>query len=246
MLSKNYQPPLILGVVVPKSGSTTLTRLINGEYSRKKIFNFRNDKQGLLRVLDNHETHKYSVIIGRGDVATVELVRKDSRPVVAFTLIRDPIERLLSSFRAGLGSDTRMAKNDRKVSDAEEWLLEHQKKYSYVKNLAMAKSAEEAIAEMEKTFQIIGTVENFPIFLDKLNTQFGWKLRQNVTINVSNLPAQNLGLSENFLKYLSGLMREDVKLYEFFRKKNLSQEHRLQKDIKTEWLKKRLVHKLYR
>ena len=127
MLSKNYQPPLILGVVVPKSGSTTLTRLINGEYSRKKIFNFRNDKQGLLRVLDNHETHKYSVIIGRGDVATVELVRKDSRPVVAFTLIRDPIERLLSSFRAGLGSDTRMAKNDRKVSDAEEWLLENQK-----------------------------------------------------------------------------------------------------------------------
>ena len=102
--------PKFFGVVVPKSGNTWLTRMVNQQCRLENVYNFRNDQDQLFKSISSNQLKSCRAIVGRGDVNTIDFLRDNGIAVRPFLLIRHPVDRLISSFRAIQGSETRKSK----------------------------------------------------------------------------------------------------------------------------------------
>ena len=71
----------------------------------------------------------------RGDVNTIDFCETMGLPSDHF-VDKTPVDRLISSFRAIQGSETRKSKCEITELKSDDWLIRHVKNYSYIHNLA--------------------------------------------------------------------------------------------------------------
>ena len=203
---------------------------------------FRNDQDQLFKSISSNQLKSCRAIVGRGDVNTIDFLRDNGIAVRPFLLIRHPVDRLISSFRAIQGSETRKSKCEITEPKSDDWLIRHVKTTSHC-NLAKSQSVEEAIHRVERSFEIVAVIENVEFFVEQLNYRFGWKLTNDEALNVSRKTADSVKIPNRTKNILDELLASEILFYEYFRKKTLLMNQPNTFGHKLIWLHRRIVHK---
>ena len=83
---------------VPKCGGTSMRRILEREYGRDRVYRFDGDEAGRLdrlRALPDDERHAIAAFCGHVPYGLEPII---GAPVTPFTLLRDPVDRIVSSY----------------------------------------------------------------------------------------------------------------------------------------------------
>lgn len=224
------QPGTIIFLHIPKTAGLTMVSILEREYPPDQIFLFRkraNPPRDRQAFLNESETFRSQLKLIRGHLAFG--IHADlKQPSTYFTLLRDPVERVVSHYYYVLQNPTHhlydkvrgMSLSDYVTSGVTREVRNGQT--NMVAGMAASEDSgsdqdrlNQAKENLQQYFSVVGTTERFDETLILLREAFGWSLpvysRQNVTQNrpqVSSLSAQELAV----IRAYNSL---DLALYEY-------------------------------
>ncbi len=210
---------------VPKSAGTTLNRLIEWEYSLFDIFSvdpfFYKWSSAHLWQLSERRLKTFRVFKGH---MLFGLHRILPQPATYTTVLRDPIDRVISAFY--FMRNYRLHPKYRKFR-RENWTLEDFARRSprdnvQCKILAGAEYEEPCTPEISVTakenllryFSVVGLSERFEESLALMKVRFGWKLESYSSFNITRTRPKKRDLPQSTLDLIAERNRFDIELYE--------------------------------
>jgi Galactose-3-O-sulfotransferase len=210
---------------VPKTAGTTLNRLIEWEYPIFQMYSvdpvFFTWSASHLRRLPPERLKKTRMFKGHMVFGLHEIL---PQPATYITVLRDPIERVMSAFY--YMSSYRLHPKYRKFT-REQWTLE-----DFVKRLprdnvqckilagadynspCTKEIFEQAKENLFKHFSVVGLSERFEESLALMKLRFGWKLRRYSSFNVTRTRPKKQDLSKATLDLIATKNSFDLALYE--------------------------------
>lgn len=200
---KAAPPKTLIFLHIPKTGGTTLSRVVARQYSQRSLFAIDGaDIEGSIEDLAGMEQERKRAIRYIHGHVSFGIHSLLSGPVTYITLVRDPVERLISHYWHAvtvrnhylhdLVADGRMSLYDYVRSDASPEISNGQTKA--IAGIAAGpgepEQADTALLELAKRnicvhFAAVGVSERFDESLMLLRSIFGWKkvfyFRENVT-----------------------------------------------------------------
>lgn len=211
----SYQNSTIIVVHIPKAAGTTLRVIIERQYALQDLYKIKADIQGDLqrfRDLSDEKKRACRLVFGHQCFGLHECLPED-RPYTYITLLRDPIERVISYWayaktgpsahylhRAAQGSlddfvasgATRTVDNAqvRQLCGDDRFIMEGGKQHPYRDMLipfggVTREHLEKAKTNIEEHFAFAGLAERFDESLDVMRRLFAWRIPQYVNQNVS-------------------------------------------------------------
>jgi len=211
---------------VPKSAGTTLNRLIEWEYPLFDMYSvdpyfFRWSRTRLFK-LSQERLQRFRVFKGHMPFG---LHARLSRPATYITVLRDPVDRVISAFY--FMSNYKLHPNYWKFR-REGWQLEDFVRRSPRENVqskmmaganydepCTAEILEKAKQNLAKYFSVVGLTERFEESLALMKLRFGWKLDTYSSFNVTRSRPKKRELSEATVNLIAETNRFDVDLYKF-------------------------------
>ena len=224
---------------IPKAGGMTLHRIIERQYDHGEIYtldpsgDFVGQMEGF-KLLPQERRMKFKMLKGHM-LFRARLDEYMPQPSAYITLLRDPIERIISYYyildnphhylnevlisrrlelkefvESGMPTELNNFQTDL-LSTVDPVLL---KKYG-PKNYPWDILLESAKSNLLQHFLVVGVLERFDEFLVLLKRSLGWQIhpysRQNVT---SNRPSRE-AISEDTIAVIKACCRYDMELYRF-------------------------------
>jgi hypothetical protein len=232
--------PSIIFLHIPKAGGTTLHKIIEQQYDPSLIFTLKSDGDFIeninyFKMLPSEQRLKYKVLKGHM-LFRHRLDKCMSQPCAYITLLRDPIDRIISYYHyilrtsshylheqvvsqkmnlkefvaSGISPEINNFQTDM-LATVDSKLLEKYGKFHYPKEQLF----ESAKNNILKYFSIAGILEQFDEFLILAQKILGWKklyyAKQNVT---ENRPTRDV-IPDGTLSVLEENNQLDIQLYKF-------------------------------
>jgi hypothetical protein len=219
---------------VPKTGGISASQAIVRHFHEDEVFHVRNaahEKSPVFakahgtiedfKGLPNARRRRYRCILGHMHFGLHEHVPGPSAYV---TLLRDPVERLLSHF----GQYCRMVRNEELGEDATVPSLEE---FCRIKSRAMdnhqtrflcgwkfdehprQESLDRAEENLRRWFRVVGTVERFDETMEALHRAYGWTDVGRFRENVGAGRLRREGVAPEFLARIDEVNRLDQELH---------------------------------
>jgi hypothetical protein len=245
LLDRYNSDKKIIFLHIPKAAGTTLNGIINQQYTRDTIFNLKgiNDKDNFDKLC---ASKKDKIRILRGHMA-FGLHNFLSYPCTYFTLLRNPIERVISHYYYIRNNPHYKRHKIAQAKSIEDYLMSQEEKFNDLSNLQTKLlcgtsqvnwSNEIEVLEMakfnlENYFAVVGITEKFDETMLILQYNFDWNIpvyiRQNVSKN--SYPS---GIYEQTLKIIKCFNSLDIELYEYAKNMFETQLHLLDQTFSVE------------
>ena len=211
---------LLFGIFTAKCGGTSATKKIEKIVPPHRIYNFKTKPESLHQQIAIDGLSQYDVVLGRGSIDDICRLRNAGYETRAFTILRHPVERLFSSYRAAWGSDTRQLKQNQILKRENlgqlDWVKKKARNY-FIMNIQGADvTVSEAIDGFESNFDLVGTVEKYDNFWKKAEQKFGWHAREVPRLNVSNFTKDDFEVEQSALEAAHIAMAKDIELFNHF------------------------------
>lgn len=208
---------------IPKTGGTTLTKLIKQIYNKSFIWHH---SEGDFRTLPPEEREHYRIIVGHTNL-DMNLHRYLPQPCAYVTLLRDPIERILSLYYyisespwhalhefirskslkdcvesvGGFANEqTRALSSNASLSDFRGYKRE------------LVENAKENILEK---LTVVGITEEYDRFIDQLNKTFGWDIQCYTKKAVTKSRPRRNEIPNETVSAIKKYNQMDIELYNY-------------------------------
>jgi hypothetical protein len=208
---------IIIFVHIPKTGGTTLCSIIEKQY--RDYYDIAQLKIPLSQYLKKNDTKRLEVIRGHFSFGIHRLLPQDKHTYI--TILRDPIERVISAFYYIRRSKPHKLHNIVKNITLYEFVtnkrFDHQTLNKQTHMLAGKKDADlqEAKNNLKKYFSVVGITKRYEETLYVMGKKLEWKIdnykKRKVTQNrptVEEIP-------KDVIKIIRNKNQKDMKLYQF-------------------------------
>lgn len=230
---------------IPKAAGSTMRKIINREYSKYSndsvyLFDGSNIESSIekFKRLPKKDRNKIKILKGHMSYGYHEYFDNECE---YFTLLRDPIDRVISDFyyileqpshsryeKVKKGSmslyDYLKSKMSVAMSNAQTRLVAgYLSGAGDVKkeDLPFGKCTEETLLEAEenlKEFSVVGLTERFDETLILLKRAFGWKTPYYTRANVTKKRPKKREISQESIRLIKDYNKYDIELYEYGKK----------------------------
>lgn len=226
----NPEQKLVIFLHISKTGGTTMNGILHQQYRRDTIFNV--SRINFPHQFDELPTIPQEKVLFKGHML-FGLHNYLPSPATYFTILRHPIERMISSYNYLRGNPDfkTLAKTiDMKsffqsiLKEGKLGLLTNRQTKIVSGHGLVNCSDERALIEkakenFDKHFAVVGLTKRFDETLVLLNNAFGWKNPVYVRQNVSKKTSEMKTLDGETLKFLEYFNQLDIELYEYARTK---------------------------
>lgn len=209
---------------IPKTAGTTLNRLIEWEYPLLQIYSvdpvFFTWSSNHLHHLPPARLQRYRMFKGH---MLFGLHRVLPQPATYITVLRDPVDRVLSAyyFMRGYKLHPLYWKFRRENWTLEDFIRRSPRTDVQCKVIAGAVYEEpctaeicaEAMNNLERYFSVVGLSERFEESLALMKLRFGWKLESYSSFNVTRSRPKKRDLPQSTLDLISEKNQYDLALY---------------------------------
>ena len=215
----------IIFLHVPKTAGTTLNRLIEWEYDLFEMYSvdpvFFRWSAAHLRTLSKGRLNKIRVVKGHMLFGLHEIL---PQPAIYITVLRDPIERVLSAFYfiRSYKLHPLYWKFKRENWTLEDFVTRLPRENVQCKMVAgaweepcTAEMFEQAKRNLDKHFSVVGLTERFEETLALMKLRFGWKLKSYSSFNVTRSRSKRRDLPQATLDLISEKNTFDVMFYDY-------------------------------
>lgn len=164
-------------------------------------------------------------VFASGHLVMPEIVRIQEslgRPVRLLTMLRDPVQRVISDYRyqrtpAHPAHEAFCAA----FPTLESFVDSHRSQNKMFRYLALpGETVEAATARIERDFSLVGLVEMYPLSVKLCSQLIGPRFPATVSLNVTQNTGDNgVALSDELLDRIRRLNRKDQRLWDHFRKR---------------------------
>lgn len=216
---------VVIFLHVPKTAGTTLNRLIEWEYDLFEMYSidpvFFRWSAAHLRKLSKGRLNKIRVVKGHMLFGLHEIL---PQPAIYITVLRDPVERVLSAFYfiRSYRLHPLYWKFKREKWTLEDFVTRLPRENVQCKMVAGAweepcttEMFEEAKRNLDKHFSVVGLAERFEETLALMKLRFGWKLKSYSSFNVTRSRPKKRDLPQATLDLISEKNMFDVMFYDY-------------------------------
>ncbi len=226
--------PVFIFLHIPKTGGITFSEIVIRNFSSDRIFHIRNPKVPKaprfspnygsyddFAALSSAERKSFDCLVGHLRFGVHELIE---RPCVYATLLRDPVERVLSQH----GQFTKMVRGGefpgQEAVDLERYseirsasVVNQQARFlvgSQFATLDDEKLVRKAHENLQRHFIAVGTLERFDETLLVVNHRMGWRTRTYEIRNVGECRFKVTDLPDDDLERIRSRTRLDQTVFE--------------------------------
>lgn len=221
---------VVIFLHVPKTAGTTLNRLIEWEYDLFEMYSldpvFFRWSARHLRTLSKRRLNKIRVVKGHMLFGLHQIL---PRPAIYITVLRDPVERVLSAFYfiRSYKWHPLYWKFKRENWTLEDFVTRLPRDNVQCKMVAgaayeavyeqpcTAEMFEQAKRNLDKHFTVVGLTERFEETLALMKLRFGWKLKFYSRFNVTRYHPKRRDLPQAILKLISEKNTFDIMFYQY-------------------------------
>jgi hypothetical protein len=218
-------PESVIFLHVPKAAGTTLNRLIEWEYPLFEIYSvdpyfFRWSRAHLWR-LSKRRLKRFRVFKGHMMFGLHEIL---PQPATYITILRDPIDRVMSAFyfMRGYKLHPLYWKFGRERWTLEDFVTRLPRDNVQCKFIAGAVYDEPCTAEicerakenLVRYFSVVGLLERFEESLALMKLRFRWMLKNYSSFNVTRTRPKKRDLPKSTLDLITERNRFDIELYQ--------------------------------
>jgi hypothetical protein len=223
--------PVVIFLHAPKTGGTTLVRIIERQYAPGSVLNLYDSSYGEeLAAYPSEEIDRVRAIAGHFYFGAHAFI---SRPSVYITLLRDPVERVISHYhfvRRSPGHYLYDAANELSLSDFVVACGADEPNNDQTRLLAGRYQAEEtppnaddmlaaARSNLREHVVVVGITEEFDRSLLLMRCTFGWGKPFYIRENVSKKPSRRAVIATETRRVIETYNALDIDLYEEARKR---------------------------
>lgn len=209
---------LIVFIHPQRTGGISLRNLLGRVYGEEAVYSTtRNPDYRHWPVISEDELAGYRVMAGH----TTYIERPFRRRVLPVSLIRNPLDRVISLYRYRCArADQDETKLSAKGLDLESWVRRvHELKPDYISDgqtrfLCKAADADFAIDLIARRFFGVGVAEERSAFIAELAKSLRWPPLEDKRLNASVTPPE-LSITDSAVEFIRSINREDMKLYDF-------------------------------
>jgi len=220
---------VIIFLHLPKCGGTTLNRLIEWEYNPLEIFSVDPSffRWSYWRLAKTPVERLKRIRVFKGHMP-FGLHKRLSRPAKYITVLREPIDRAISSYYYAqsykLDPQHRMAskmsleeyiRTTPKENVQTKLLAGYTNGYDFLSGECTPAMLETAKRNLSQSFSLIGLTERFDESLVLAKIMFGWHIRQYANFNVTPTRPKKESVAPAVRELVAERYRYDVQLYEY-------------------------------
>lgn len=232
-LNQRYKQKTIIFVHIPKTGGTTFDQLIKRQYKPESLFLFNNVQESLAKFRQLTEVEKRDIKFIQGHMR-FGLHKEFPQPCTYMTILRDPVDRIISLYYYALRSpehpahqavtSKNMSLKEYVSSGVSTLVNNNQIRFLCTTELVSeyGQCSPEMLESAKKNLQdfaVIGLTERYNETLILLKRAFNWNNPYYIKINVT----KNRPLRENFDKDTINLIEKynelDMELYKYSKEK---------------------------
>jgi Sulfotransferase family len=229
MIRTTTDAPLLIFVHLPKTAGTTLTRILQRQYGCTAVLELYDSTCGEeLRTLPGSQISRIQAVIGHFQFGAHVFV---SRPSTYITLLRDPVERVISHYyfvrrqpdhylyAAAQAMDVRefvTALDSAEPNNDQTRLLAGTMLASHP-DADWGRMLNAAKANLRNHFTVVGLVEEFDRSLILMQRALGWRLPLYSRENTGRNRPPHQPISEHTLQTIRDYNQADIALYEYAR-----------------------------
>jgi len=224
------EQPVLIFVHLPKCGGTTLNRLLEWEYGLFDVFvvdgRFYRWSYNKLIKTDMAKFSQMRVFRGHMPFGIHRLL---DRPVTYMTVVRDPIDRLISEYYYRKGRwQHQYEDHQMKRQTLEEYITKNPqqnlqtkllagqvKNYDFLAERCDATTLEVAKENLERYFSLVGLTERFEQSLALAKLAYGWEIRRYTNFRVNPGRPSKDKLSDAIKSLIAEHNHLDVELYKY-------------------------------
>jgi hypothetical protein len=213
---------------IPKTGGSTLQGIINRQYKNKEIFNVRNDRE-TKNYIELNEEQKKQIKILKGHMAFGHHKSfPNPNDVSYFTLLRDPVKRVISNYyfileRPSHRLHNEIAQNNYSLKDyvtsgialnTENAQIRLLSNNIYTPHNECTKQMLKNVkANVEKHFSVVGINEMYDETIVMLQKYYNWKIPYYTRKNITKSKPKITEIDDSTLKVIADFNELDNKLY---------------------------------
>lgn len=219
----------IIFVHIPKTGGTTLERLIKRQYEPKSLFLFNRTAESLAQFRKLTEAEKKNIKFLQGHWR-FGLHKEFPQPCTYMTILRDPIERVISLYHYILRTPENPAHKE--ITSKNMSLKEYASSgvtsvdNNQTRLLSTAESVsgyrpcspemlESAKKNLQDDFAVVGLMERYNETLILLKRTFNWKTPFYVKANVAKKRPLKEDIDKDTIKIIEKYNELDIELYKY-------------------------------
>lgn len=229
--SISCQEKTVIFLHIPKTGGLTFTQIASQNYERKFIYEFRGNIEEAIhkfKQLPPRKLKKIKFLTGHFSFGIHEYL---PNPAIYITLLREPIERVISSYFYVRSTPTHPLYQKLIETHSFEEFLEIHNWFNNRQVIMLSGETkianEECSTEMlnkaksnlEKNFQIFGMTEKFDCFPILCHQYLGWQSIFYQKVNVTNKRLLKEEVSQKALTTIEKKNALDIELYDYAKEK---------------------------
>jgi hypothetical protein len=214
---------LLIYLHIPKAAGTTLNGIINQQYSRSSLFRFDGiNNHKIFTELPQDRQNKIRVLRGHFAFGIHQFI---SRPCEYFTVLRNPIKRVISQYNYIRNNPDRSQHKLLQSISLEDYILQEGKNLcnqqtrmicglSTPKDCSDRELLEIAQNNLDKHFAVVGITEMFDETLLMLKQKFDWKVPYYIKQNTAKDPDRIESISPKAISLIEEYGSLDLQLYD--------------------------------
>lgn len=202
---------------MPKSGGSTLTSIIRKNFSEREILPYFHYKDNFEQILKQVNINKIKIIHGHYLFGIHERI---NRPFSCFTILRHPVERVVSLYYYLKSIDGKNYDKYRKMT-LDEFIknkIEANIQTGFLSGNINNPSVLKAVRNLRKHFDVVGTTEQFNETLFLLGKRYGWTQLHYKRVNVTISRPKIEEISEETKKLIEKVHCKDLLVYQYAKK----------------------------
>ncbi len=208
------EDPIVYFIHMPKTGGSTMTHILYKQFAMSEIVSYFYYDVSLQRKLEDLNLNDIKLIYGHYFFGLHEQIK---RPFSYFTIIRHPVDRVISLYYYLRSIDGELYDKYRKMTLDEfvKGRFEANIQTGLLSGNVEQPSVLKAVRNLLNYFDVVGTTDQFNETLYFIGKQYGWTDLRYKRVNVTKSRAKPEEVSEKTIQLIKTIHNKDLLLYEF-------------------------------
>lgn len=208
---------LIYFIHIPKTGGSTMTNIIRDHFLPSEKLAYFHNEDDIQQKLKQVNLNEIKIIYGHYLFGIHEHIE---RPFSYFTLLRHPVERVISLYYYLKSIEGEPYEVYRKMTLDEfiEQKIEENIQTSYLSGNLSNPKLTKAMRNLRTYFEVVGTTEQFDETLYLLGKRYGWTKLCYERVNVTKSRPRIEEVSDETIRRIKKIHNKDMLLYRFTQK----------------------------